>query len=258
MITAPHYHLDLAATNWQLPAYHPKLKAGEVHAWRLPLNSDKHQLARLVNLLTLEERQYAELSYFERGYRERVMSRATLRILLGYYLNKSPEEVKLASTKLRKPYLVDFPELHFNVSHASDHLLLAFTKIAAIGVDLEFIDPKINVTSLVERFFSRVEVPVILGLKPADQSFAFFRAWTRKEAIIKATGNGLSTPLDEFGVSIDLAHPVQVLHTDWNPLELEEWQLRSFTVTEYLPGAIALKGKISRVRYLNFALPVSM
>lgn len=255
MITDLHYHLDLAATNWQLPTCHPELKIGEVHVWRLPLNADRHQLSQLAKLLTLEERQRADLSYFERGYRERVMSRATLRILLGRYLNKPPQAVKLNITELRKPYLADFPELHFNVSHAGDHLLLAFTNIAAIGVDLEYINPKINVATLVERFFSRIEVPVILGLPPASQSFAFFRAWTRKEAVIKATGNGLSTPLDEFGVSIQLADPVQVLHTDWNPREPEEWQLRSFTITDDLPGAIALKGQIENVVFLDFIFP---
>lgn len=250
------YHLDLVGTNWQVPEQFPELRSGQVHVWRLPLDADQKKLARLIKLLAPAERTYAEHSYFERGYRERVMSRAALRTLLGYYLSDSPEKIKIDSSKLGKPYLAEIPNLYFNVSHAGDYALLAFTHIAEIGVDLEVTNRRIKIASLVNRFFSRVEVPVILDGERADQVAAFFRAWTRKEAVIKATGDGLTTPLDEFGVSIQLSEPVRVLHTDWKAKEIDEWSLRSFTVTEELPGAIALKGTITDVVFYDLTTPL--
>lgn len=249
--SVPTFHLNLAETNWQAPNQFPELAVGEVHIWRLPLNADKKELKQLAQLLTPEERQRAELSYFEHSYRERVMSRSTLRSLLGRYLQQDPKEIALSTTTLEKPFLAHVKDFHFNVSHAGGYVLLAFTRIAAIGVDLELINPKIKITGLVNRFFSRLEVPVILGEDPASQAPAFFRAWTRKEALIKATGNGLSTPLDQFGVSIELDKAVEVLHTDWAPEEVGSWNLRSFTVTDSLPGAVALKGRIEEVGFYD-------
>lgn len=252
---SPVYHLDLLATDWQ-PAHHfPALITGEVHVWRLSLTAEREQVNQQASLLTKEELQRANVSYFERGRRERILTRATLRTLLGNYLKQPPEPLHLATGELGKPFLPEHPDLHFNVSHADGYALFAFTLNGPIGVDLEKIDARIEITSLVKRFFSRMERPCILGETPSQQAFAFFRAWTRKEAIIKATGNGLSTPLDQFGVSIALDQEVRVVHTDWQPTEAEQWSLHSFMVTDKLPGAVAIKEKVTEVKYLNWLLP---
>jgi 4'-phosphopantetheinyl transferase len=80
-------------------------------------------------------------------------------------------------------------------------------------------------------------------------SSAFFRAWTRKEAIIKAHGDGMSLPLSQFGVSIKLEEEVRLLHLDWSPQQCGEWQLASFTVAQEVPGAVAMRGVLGEVKF---------
>lgn len=179
------------------------------------------------------------------------VARGRLRELLGQYLRIPPEEVVLENAPQGKPFLPDYPDFGFNVSHAGDWAVIAFAPGLEIGIDTEETDRSFRVESLVGRFFSRLEIPVILGLPEAGRHQAFYRAWTRKEAIIKARGDGLQLPLSEFGVSIVEGEPVRMLHTDWEEDEHRLWQLRSFMVAEDYPGAVAWLGKERIIRFFQ-------
>lgn len=205
-------------------------------------------------MLTDAERERFAKFYFPADREQRTVARGRLRQLLGCYLGIPPEEVRLRYANYGKPSLDANQTLRFNVSHAGGWALFAFTPAVEIGVDLEPVNRELNLEGIVSHFFSPAEIPVILRQPEREKATAFFRAWTRKEALIKAHGHGLSLPLSQFGVSIEAAEPVRVLHTDWATEEWRDWELGSFTVQEDLPGAIALRGPINKVVFCDLPL----
>ncbi|MEL7160367.1 MAG: 4'-phosphopantetheinyl transferase superfamily protein, partial [Bacteroidota bacterium] len=204
----PRLHLSLAATPWSVPGPHPDLEPGTVHVWRFSLDDPAPDL-----LSAKEEARFARF-YYARDRRQRRTARARLRQLLGRYLEADPATLRFGTGRHGKPFLTDFPDLRFNLAHAGGWGLVAVSRGGKIGVDLEHENPAVDVVGVASHFFSRVEVPVILGYPVAERHAAFFRAWTRKEALIKAHGDGLSLPLAQFGVSIRRREEVAVLHTD--------------------------------------------
>lgn len=234
-------HHELPENAWQTPTAPPRLPSGAVHVWRVPLRQNQDEISRLNLLLSPDERERFSRFRFAPDRAAHTVARGRLREILAGYSGVAPGALRFGYTENGKPYLAEHPDLQFNLSHAGDWALVACTYDVEIGVDVEVIDRSFQVEDIVERYFSRREVPVILGLPEAERHAAFYRAWTRKEAIIKARGDGLSLPLDQFGVSILPDDPVRVLHTDWAQGEEKKWQLRSFTVGEAL-GAVAWLG----------------
>ncbi|MEM6769336.1 MAG: 4'-phosphopantetheinyl transferase superfamily protein [Bacteroidota bacterium] len=240
------HHLSLAATPWR-PVDNPPALRKNTHLWRIPLTES----AALEPLLSPEEKQRADSFHYPQDQANFIAARGSLRMILSKYVPSSPKGISFAYAAHGKPYLPDFPELKFNLSHAGGWGLLGIHHHAAIGVDVEPIDRSFTVTNLVERFFSPQEIPVILGLPPQEQHRAFFLAWTRKEAIIKAVGDGLRLPLAEFGVSILGEVPVRLLHMDWSPQQCDEWALASFMVADEVPAAVALRGSLGEVSFFT-------
>ncbi|MEM1357407.1 MAG: 4'-phosphopantetheinyl transferase superfamily protein [Bacteroidota bacterium] len=119
-------------------------------------------------------------------------------------------------------------------------------------MDAESVNDKIETETLVHRFFSPVEIHNITAIPLVDQPVAFFRLWTRKEALIKAHGAGLSLPLAQFGISVKEEEEVRVLHTDWAPEEAGQWSVVSFTVAPDTLGAIAQKAAFKKLEFYDF------
>jgi 4'-phosphopantetheinyl transferase len=243
-------HLSLAQTGWQQPKDHPVLKGNDVHVWRVQMEESDKIVGELAELLSAKERGRFAQFKFATDRDGHTVVRGRLRQLIGKYLNVPARELIFEYAAHGKPFLPDYLELKFNVSHSGNLALIAFTLDQEIGVDLEVTDRSFAVDTIVSRFFSPQEIPVILGCPERQQHNAFYRAWTRKEAIIKAHGDGLSLPLSDFGVTIDLDDPVRVLHVDWAPEECGDWRLVSFMVGEEVPGAVAVKGELGSVAFL--------
>lgn len=244
-----NHHLNLVATGWQQPTASPVLPAGEVHVWRVSLRVATDRLDYLNKVISLAERERFARFRFPADQMARTVAHGRMREIVGLYLDVPPESLVICTEELGKPFLRDYPDFHFNLSHAGDWALIACSRELEVGVDVEVIDPSFRVEDLVERYFSREEVPVILGLPETERHRAFFLAWTRKEAIIKARGDGLSLPLNQFGVTILAEDPVRVLHTDWVPGQELDWNLRAFTVAKEIPGAVAWIGEDRLVRF---------
>ena len=179
-----------------------------------------------------------------------------MRSLLGTYHNLPAQHIQLTYGAFGKPAL--HPEhvsaLRFNLSHAGGYALYGFASGAEVGVDLEREDLSIEVDSLVHRYFSPAEAQSILALPGRDRHAAFFRTWTRKEAFIKAHGQGLSLPLERFSVSVDLSSPVRLEAVDWAPEEVARWAMVSFEVAKGLPGAMVVErsgGDLPDVKYFD-------
>ncbi|MBK9945434.1 MAG: 4'-phosphopantetheinyl transferase superfamily protein [Kouleothrix sp.] len=230
---------------WRIPTAHPALAAGEVHVWRVAL--DWPAPASLVQLLAADERQRAERFHFERDRTHFVVGRATLRILLGRYLGRPPEQLQFSYNAYGKPALPGAGPA-FNLAHAHGLALYAFSWGRALGVDLEYIRGDIEAEQIAERFFSPAERAALAQLPVAERRQAFFSCWTRKEAYIKAHGLGLALPLDQFDVSLAPGAPARLLATHTDPADAARWSLCALAPGPGWAAALAVAGHAWQLR----------
>jgi 4'-phosphopantetheinyl transferase len=223
-----------AGSEWQPPPARLDLTPPEIHVWRFALEAPDERRSYLWEILTEEERARARRFYFERHRRRFTIARGILRTVLGRYLDEPPGRIQFAYGIHGKPVLEGGGNLHFNLTHSGDAGLLALTRDQEIGVDLEQVRPRDHLEELARRFFTPPEVAALAALEPAERELAFFQCWTRKEAFIKAGGEGLARPLDSFCVS--LGEPARLLSVDGDPAEAARWSLRSLTPW---PGFVA-------------------
>src|SRR6185437_13365442 len=166
--------------------------------------------------------------------------------IIGHYLKTPPAAVRLVYGRHGKPGLAGGdapPALTFNVSHSGDLALIALTRARMIGVDLEDIRPDFATLDVAARFFAPAEVAALWSLPSDQRVIGFFNCWTRKEAYVKARGEGLSAPLDQFVVSLVPGEPAALLRSDADPREVARWSLRALDLGPDRVGALAVEGR---------------
>ena len=187
----------LAQIPWQITLADPAIEV-----WLAPLDIPDHHLQQCVELLSPDEKTRAERMYFERDRRRSAVARAILRILLARHVGLTPAELKFNLGPHGKPYIAAAPgPLHFNVSHSAERAIYAISRDCELGVDIEYTARTITHEGIAERFFSARENTELQCLAPVDRKRAFFACWTRKEAVVKATGDGLRVPLGQIEVT---------------------------------------------------------
>ena len=226
---------DAAADGW--PA---ELPVGAVHLWQLRLDASLAEVNSCHELLSGEEKERAQRFRIERPRTAFVLTRGTLRLMLAHYLGGEPQAVRFRYQSQGKPSLVGDDQLYFNVSHTDGLALLAFSRSRRLGVDVEKVKPDTEVEKLAERFFSERECRDLRQLTGDELQAAFFRVWTRKEAYIKATGEGLSLPLDQFDVSIAAGDRDALRATRPNAREAELWTVSDVAVESGYAAAVAV------------------
>src|ERR1700722_4360168 len=223
-----------------------------VHVWRACLDQGPSQVDRFRPTLAADERLRAERFYFVRDRERYIIARGILRTILGRYLNRAPESLAFSYGFHGKPALISessVETIRFNISHSHGTALFAVTRAGEIGVDLELMREDIEVEQLADRFFSRQESEVLCALPSELRRRAFFHCWTRKEAYIKARGEGLSLPLDRFDVSLIPGTPAALLNTRPESNEALRWSLQDLTVTSGYVAALAVKGRGCSLSY---------
>jgi 4'-phosphopantetheinyl transferase len=168
------------------------------------LHAGPEEVRSLRPRLSDSERRRADRFRFERDRRRFIVARARLRELLAARLDVAPQAIELAYGKNGKPGLAQryaHSGWRFNVAHCGDVAVYAFSRDSDIGVDIEAIRPVCEADAIAARFFSRREYAAYSALAPRDRPLGFLECWTRKEAVVKALGDGLSMPLDELDVS---------------------------------------------------------
>jgi 4'-phosphopantetheinyl transferase len=216
-----------------------------VHVWRAVLDVPESQVRNLWYTLTADERQRAERYVFQKDRTHFVVARGLLRVLLGRYLRQDPRHLHFTYGPHGKPALATDTgraSMHFNVSHSHGLALYAITRGREVGVDVERIRPAVVQEQIAEHFFSPREVIVLRALPPPLQAPAFFACWTRKEAYIKAKGDGLTLPLDQFEVSLAPGEPAALLRTAWDPQEAAGWALQDLAPAPGYRAAVAVAG----------------
>ena len=133
------------------------------------------------------------------------------------------------------------------MSHSQGLALYAITREREIGVDIEHVRPVPEAEQIADRFFSARESAVFRALPPSQKPKAFFNCWTRKEAYIKAIGDGLAWPLDQIEVSLALGEPARLLSIAGDPISAKRWELQELTPACSYVAALAVEGHNWRI-----------
>ena len=242
--------------SWTVPPDRPAAISGEVHLWL----ADAEALgpaAHLARLLDAGERARAERFRFDRDRRLFTLFRGAMRLILSRYVGVAPEELRFAYSPFGKPSLTAPPssgDLEFNLAHSEGVALLAVGRGRGIGVDLERIRAERSAEGIAETFFSREEIRSLDALPPDRRRQAFFACWTRKEAYLKARGDGLSVPLASFSVSVGPEEPAILRSSDLGEPETSRWFLADVDTAPGYAAAIAVEGGGWLLRRWRFSL----
>lgn len=221
-----------------------------VHLWQIGLDLPDDEVTRLAGELSPEERQRAARFYFARDRRRFTVAHAALRRILAGYLDCAPARLEFALEQRNKPVLAaPHAALHFNLAHSGEMALLAVTRQGDIGVDVEQIHPLEDLLQLAERNFSPRERAALQGLPPGQQELAFFEIWTRKEAFIKAIGEGLYYPLNAFDVSLGQAACLESILGQ----PATGWNLQAFAPAPGYVGAVVVHSPAARLIFYSWA-----
>jgi 4'-phosphopantetheinyl transferase len=234
--------MNTSEPGWPLPPDELSLAPDEIHLWCAPLVVAADVQQHLARRLSPDERQRADRFRFPHHRRRYIVCRGILRALLGRYLRIPPAQVQFTYGGHGKPALVGAP-LYFNVSHSQELALYAVLRGQEIGVDVEALRPIADAAGISERFFSPRENAVFRSLPPEEQDRGFLNCWTRKEAFIKALGEGLSHPLDRFDVALVPGEPARLLSIDGAEAEGAAWLLEELHPAPGYVGALAVQGR---------------
>jgi len=230
---------------WRVPPETFVLGCDEVHVWRATLDQAASQIQNFRHNLAADEQARAGRFYFEKDRGHFIVARGVLRAILGGYLKRAPEGLSFCYSAHGKPALTGESSgdaIRFNVSHSHGIALYAVTRGREVGVDLERIRSDLAVAEIAERFFSQREVAMLRTLSTEAQREAFFRCWTRKEAYIKARGEGLSLPLDQIDVSLAPGKPDAVPGAQPDTSEASHWSLQELNPAPGYVAALAMEG----------------
>lgn len=229
------------------------LKKMETHVVRASLLLSGAAIKRFGEILSSVERERASRFHFAKERRRFIVCRGLLRLILGTYLGVDPGGLRFVNGPNGKPGL-DMNEhakgVMFSVSHSEELVLYAIARDVPVGVDVECVTRPANLDKIARRFFSSAEYGSYVSLPQEEKLEAFFRCWTRKEAFLKAIGEGWLYPLDRFDVSI--GGSARLLSLDGDPGRAGEWSIHHLGPAEGYIGALAVRGKEGTVRRFSF------
>jgi 4'-phosphopantetheinyl transferase len=228
-----------------------KLSPSDIHVWQAELDASPAKRVFYEWLLAADERERAARFRFERDRNHYIAGRGILRVLLGRYLHQPPETVKISYSEYDKPFLAG-DQLQFNLAHSGGMALYAFCLDDPVGVDVEVEREVKDALQISERYFSLAERETLRSLPEDERVPAFFRCWSRKEAFIKAVGEGLSYPLDAFEVSLAADEPPDLLRIRGSQKEARTWLLTSLELPPGYHGALVVKSRIKNLQTFQF------
>jgi len=227
---------------WTVPPARCSLTSREIHVWAAALDFSAQVLAGLEITLSLEERERGEQFEFVADRNAFIGSRGVLRAILASYLDLEPQEIQFEYGRHGKPILANQPQpdrLQFNLAHSDGLFLTAVSRFCAVGVDVERIRELDDLDDLANQLLSPTEEIAWRRLPVSQQNRAFFNLWTRKEACLKATGDGITERLKEITVSFTPEGPSGQLDPPGIPGSTQAWTLRQLNPAPEYAAALA-------------------
>ena len=221
-----------------------------IHVWSFGLDLAPGDAQRAQSWLSADESTRAALFHFARDRSHFIAARGRMRELLAKYLGGDPAALRFAVNSHGKPQLAgDFGanELRFNVSHSHGHALLAVTRGAEVGVDLEQIRSDLDSAGIVAGHFSPAERAVWQALPEARRRDAFFHGWVRKEAYVKARGEGLSREPSRYTVELEPEASGRLLADELTPDAPTAWRVEKLDAPTGYAAAVAYSGSGRKV-----------
>jgi 4'-phosphopantetheinyl transferase len=236
--------MSCSGTVWHRPRGIYALPQDEVHVWRASLDQPQDRFASLMHLMSPEERGRADRFHFEADRKRCVLARGLLRLLLGHCLGRPADQLQFQYGEFGKPSLAHAPHppVQFNLSHSGDLVLIALSRGRALGVDIERMRMDAATDEIAARFFSANECRDLATVAPDMRCAAFFACWTRKEAYLKARGDGLSLALEQFDVSFLPGDEPRLIETRHDPAEVHRWILHALEGGCGYKAALAVEG----------------
>ncbi len=179
--------------------------------------------------------------------RRYISTHARLRELLGKVVNVNPAQLRIHRTQYGKPYLADYPEVAFNLSHTNSTLAVAIAYDCELGIDIELCKPRVNLASLAKKCFGKEELDYWQGLPEIGRALAFYRFWTRKEAFIKAAGRGIALGLNRCVINPSRLDEFLDIPGEFGAAA--DWQILEIGTDEAIVGALVVSGR--KVRTLE-------
>jgi len=236
------------------------LDADEVHVWRIALD-DESRVDECWPLLSAAEQAKASRFYREVHRRRYVVAHGTMRTILAHYLGEPADSLAFVEGAHGKPSLIRAPgasrlPIEFNLSHSDELALVAVALGRPVGVDLERWSPESEHLELAERFFSPSERDALRALAgDAERLIAgFFAAWSRKEAYLKATGDGITRGLHHFDVSLAPDEPARLLEDRLDPAAAGRWTMQALAPADGFSAALVATAPLREVRLYDARL----
>ena len=227
--------------------------SNSIDVWKVSSDLNPVLVDNFKSILTANEIDRANRFYQLRDRNRFITSRAALRTILGKYLNLTPEAIEFESGLNKKPFIKNGNQnnLHYNLSHSGDIILLAVCD-SEIGADVEFINHNFGYREVLADNFSPGEINYITE---TDSIHRFFKLWTRKEAVTKATAQGLDCDLRSLpGLEGTTVVADGIIASN------EDWVINSFNLDTQYVGSVAGNPLVDKISFynlaINFAQPV--
>lgn len=235
----PVIHCKTINAQWDIaPA--PLSVTNAVHVWRVPVTASLHLMPQCLSVLNTDERSRAASYHHEKDKDRFIISRGMLRVLLGRYTGTAPQDIKMIIGENKKPYLqTTSSPIHYNMAHSGDLVLIAIAG-SPVGVDVEYMDTNFNYAEILPTCFSNEEAQHI------NAAATFYTLWTRKEALLKATGKGIDD---------DLVHVpcIDGIHNAAQSIigSQLDWTINSFEAGKHYISAIAFQGAGAHIVFIQ-------
>lgn len=211
-----------------------------ISVFRIHLDQPEPIVARLAQSLSPDEQARAARFRFDHLRRRFTVARGALRAILGKALDRVPASLTFTYGEHGKPALTD-GLLSFNLSHSEEWGLCAVAQSRSVGVDLEIVQTR-DMAALAARFFSPREAELLGTLPPEQRTAAFFRAWSSKEALVKATGQGLTLPTRQVEVTLLPREQPRLLSLSGDEAAAARWRLVTIDAVPGFAGALCAEG----------------
>lgn len=218
---------------------------GDIHIWSVSLDADEKYRDACLHALGEAGRERISFFKFKQVQESYIISQGGLRLFLSYYLNIPPEEIQVGRLNKGKPYSIDNPELHFNMSNSGRKVVYAFSMDEEIGIDLEYIRELDDLNELIEKNYNSYERNYITKV-PEQKLYRFFKFWTIKEAYVKAIGVGMRIPPEDLDFSVQ--NGSYELQSIKGEVDTEDWIFKDFILEdETYVGTLTIKNSDANV-----------